>query len=117
DALGCGSGVTDAAFALAELSPSSVCLTRTSGLLLASQSDNPAVSLAPGPPVSTVVTASAGSAPGSGSGGTEAPAAAASSAPSSAPSAPSASPSGAVPSSTPETDFQGTTAVAEEAVS
>ena len=117
DALACGPSVTDAAFALAGLSPSSVWLTRASGLLLASQSYDPAVSLTPGPPVSAVVTASSVSAPGSGAGGTESPAAAASSTPSSAPSAPSASPSGALPPSSPDTDSQGTTAVAEEAAS
>jgi hypothetical protein len=54
----CGAGVTDAAFALANLAPSSVWLTRASGVLLPGQSYDPAISVTAGAPVSPVVTAS-----------------------------------------------------------
>lgn len=56
-ALTCGPGATDAAFALAGLSPGVVWLTRSSGLLLPDRSLDPAVSVTSGAPVPAAVTA------------------------------------------------------------
>jgi hypothetical protein len=109
--LSCGPNATDAAFALAGLSPGTVWLTRASGLLLPNEAYDAAVSVAPGPQIPAVVTASGYDASCGSAGCAGAPAAAPSSA-SSPPSDPSSLPS---PSPTPATVAPVATAIAEGA--